>query len=102
MMQDTTVAARYARALFIVTSKRKETPQALEDLKGLWQVVRPGTPVGHLLATPQVLLADKRRVLLAGLEGKVVRSVALFVDLLLRKGRLIQLESIVKEFEALV
>jgi F-type H+-transporting ATPase subunit delta len=101
-MQDTSVAGRYARALFIVTSKRGETPQALEDLKGLWQIAQPGTPVARLLATPQVLLTDKRRVLLAGLEGKTLRSVALFIDLLLRKGRLGHLGTIVTEFEALV
>src|SRR5438874_8068777 len=57
------------------------------------QVVRPGTPVGRLLATPQVLLSDKRRVLLAGLEGKAVRSVALFVDLLRSEEHTSELQS---------
>jgi len=41
-LKDTTVAARYARALFIVTEKRSETSRALEDLKGLAQVLEPG------------------------------------------------------------
>ena len=31
-MKDTTVAARYARALFIVSERRKETAAALADL----------------------------------------------------------------------
>ncbi len=102
MMQDTTVAARYARALFIVTEKRHETPAALGDLKALWGVARPGTPVGRLLATPMVLLSDKRRVLRQVLDGRLLPSVVLFVDLLLRKKRLHELESILSEFEALV
>ena len=101
-MKDTTVAARYARALFIVTEKRKETAQALDDLKGMWQVLAPGTPVGRLLDTPLVLLADKRRVILQVLEKRCLRSVALFIDLLLRKTRLKEFETIVHEFEALV
>lgn len=102
MMKDTSVAGRYARALFIVTEKRGETPRALEDLKGLWKVCAPGTPVSRLLGTPMVLLSDKRKVLLQALEGRAVHSVTLFVDLLLRKKRLNELETIVTEFEALV
>ena len=101
-MKDTTVAARYARALFLLTEKRGETVRALEDLKSLWSVVKPGTPVGRLLSTPQVLLSDKRRVLQTQLEGKCLKSVALFLDLLLRKTRLVEMETIVGQYEALV
>jgi len=101
-MRDATVAARYARALFILSERRGETPRALEDLKGVWEMCRPGTAVGDVLAAPQVLLADKRRVMLETLEGRCLRSVARFLDLLLRKKRLRELETIVAEYEALV
>ena len=101
-MKDTTVAARYARALFIVTEKRKETTSALEDLKAAWDALRPGTRAGVMLATPQVRLTDKRAALRKTFEGKVQRSVTLFIDLLLRKKRMGELETIVHEFEALV
>lgn len=101
-MKDSTVAARYARALFIVTEKRGETPRALEDLKSLWEVVKPGTKVGGFLATPRVLMSDKRRVLRERLAGPCLHSVILFLDLLLRKKRLGELGTIVTEFEALV
>ncbi len=101
-MKDSTVAARYARALFLLTEKRGETVAALEDLKSLWDVMKPGTRVGALLTTPQVLLSDKRKVLLQVFEGKAVKSVVLFVDLMMRKKRLHELEGIVAEFEAIV
>jgi len=101
-MRDTTVAGRYAQALFIVTERREETAQALGDLHGLQQVLGKGTPVGTLLATPQVLLTDKRQALRQVLDGKVLRSVALFLDLLLRKKRLREFEEVVRQFEALV
>ena len=101
-MKDSNVAGRYARALFIVTEKRGETTGALEDLKSMWQMIGPGTRVGALLATPMVLLSDKRAVLKRALEGKAVASVVLFVDLLLRKTRLQKFGTIVTEFEALV
>jgi len=100
-VKDTTVAARYARALFIVTESHANTAQALADLKGMWEVLAPGTRVGALLATPQVLLADKRKALAAAFEGKALRSVTLFVDLLLRKKRMKVFESVVPAFEAL-
>ena len=101
-MKDTSAAGRYARALFIVTERREETARALEDVKAMGEMIRPGTRVGALLVTPQVLLSDKRKALLAALEGKALRSVTLFVDLLLRKKRLAEFEAIVHEFEALV
>lgn len=102
MTKDTTVAARYARALFMVTEKRGETPQALGDLLGLWQVLKPGTPAGRLVTTPMVRLSDKRTAMKTVLDGRVVRAVAVFADLLLRKHRLGELPTIASEFEALV
>lgn len=101
-MKDTTVAARYARALFIVTEKRQETARALEDLKAVWEVVRPGTPAGRLLAMPQLKLSDKRQALAKTLDGRCVKVVALFLDLLLRKKRLGEMGEVVPEFQALV
>lgn len=101
-MKDVSVAARYARALFIITEKRGETLQAVTDLRATWEAVKPGTPAGRLLATPLVLLSDKRRVVQQVLQGRELRSVALFVDLLLRKKRIVDLQRIASEFEALV
>lgn len=102
MIKDTTVAERYARALFMITEKRGETPRALEDLKGLWTVLQPGTPAGRLVATPMVRLSDKRTAVQQVLASRALRSVAVFADLLLKKKRLGELATIVTEFEALV
>ncbi len=101
-MRDTTVAGRYARALFIVTERRHETARALEDLTRLLEVLRPGTAVGGFLASPQVRLPEKRKALEHAFEGRVLRSAAVFVDLLLRKKRLPEFATIVSEFELLV
>jgi len=101
-LKDVTVAARYARALFIVTEKRSETARALEDLHGLVEVLKPGTSVAGFLASPEVRLAEKRKTLERAFEGRVVRSVAVFVDLLLRKKRMRDFPTIVEQFEALV
>jgi len=101
-LKDTIVAARYARALFIVTEKRRETSTALEDLKSVREVLDPGTRAAGFFSSPEVRLQEKRRALRQALEGKALPVVAVFVDLLLRKKRLAELGTIAHEFEDLV
>ena len=80
-MKDTIVAGRYARALFIATEKRRETAVALEDMKGLSQVLAPGSRMANFLANPQTRIAEKRVLLRRAFEGRVTPIVAVFVDL---------------------
>ncbi len=101
-MKDTPVAGRYARAFMIVTEKRGETEAALADLKGMGEVLKHGSRVGTFLTTPGIRLADKREALKAALQNRVLPSVLLFLDLLLRKKRLDHFADTVTEFEALV
>jgi F-type H+-transporting ATPase subunit delta len=101
-LKDTTVAARYARGLFLFTGKRGETARALEDLKGMLVVLAPGSAAARFMASPIVLLAEKRKAIEQGLAGRVLRGVVLFLDLLLRKKRMGEFPVVVSEFEALV
>jgi len=101
-VKDVSVAGRYARALFIITERRRETVVALDDLKGVRDLLAPGSAVSSFLASPQVRLPDKRRLLGVALDGRAARSVAVFADLLLRKKRLTLLPEITREYEALV
>jgi F-type H+-transporting ATPase subunit delta len=101
-VRDTTVAARYARALFLVTEKRSETARALEDLIGLGSLLEPKARLARFLANPETRLADKREMIDRAFRGRVLPTVAVFVDLLLRKKRLGEFAMIVEQFEALV
>ncbi len=101
-MKDLSVAARYTRALFIITERRGETVAALDDLKSVRDLLAPGSPAAGFLASPQVRQPDKHKLLATALEGRALRSVAVFADLLLRKKRLDLLGEITREFEALV
>lgn len=109
--KNATVSGRYARALFILTEKLSareggalidRLDRTLADLKGLDEVVRPGTRAGDFLAHPQVRPADKRTVLETALKGRALPSVAVFADLLLRKKRLNLAGEIAHEFQGLV
>lgn len=101
-MRDTTVASRYAKALFILAEKRKEIVPALGDLAAVGQLLAPGSSAGRFFASPEVRLADKRAMLERAIGKKALRSVIVFVDLLLRKKRLGELPTIVAEYESLV
>ena len=101
-MKDSGVAPRYAKALFLVTEKRKETARALEDLQGVCKALAEGTPAANFFATPQVRMADKREALKKSLQGRALPVVAVFADLLLRKKRLGEREAVLEEFRTLV
>jgi F-type H+-transporting ATPase subunit delta len=101
-VKDVSVAARYARALFIITERRGETVPALADLKGVRDLLAPGSAVSAFLASPQVRMPDKRKLIGDALAGRAARSVAVFADLLLRKKRLDLLRNVTDEYEALV
>lgn len=101
-MKDVSVAGRYARALFIITERRRETVTALDDLKSARDLLAPGSAVSAFLASPQVRMPDKRKLLGDAFEGRTLRSVAVFVDLLLRKKRLTLLSQATHDYEALV
>jgi F-type H+-transporting ATPase subunit delta len=101
-VKDVSVAARYTRALYIITERRGDTVAALEDLKSVRDLLSPGSAVSAFLASPQVRQPDKHALLASALEGRTLRSVAIFADLLLRKKRLDLLAIISHEFEAMV
>lgn len=110
-MKQDHITARYAKALFLLSERRapkENTPlvtlleKTLEDLKGLCELVKPGSRLGSFLSNPQVRPDDKRRVLQQGLSGRAVQSIVVFADLLQRKKRLAQIEQITSEFAALV
>jgi F-type H+-transporting ATPase subunit delta len=101
-VKDVSVAGRYARALFIITERRRETVAALDDLKSVRDLLAPGSAISAFLASPQVRMPDKRKLLGDALKERTLRSVAVFTDLLLRKKRLTLLSHVTTDYEALV
>jgi F-type H+-transporting ATPase subunit delta len=111
LIKDASVAGRYARALQILTDHQAAKggqphipllEQTLEELQGLSQLLAHGTRLGKFMLDPQISPLDRRRVLETGLRQRVLPSVRVFADLLLRKKRLTILGTIVHEFQAIV
>ena len=110
-MNDNNVAGRYAKALQLLTERHagpsvpallEQLDRTLEDLRALAALVRPGTRMGNFLSSPEVRPDDKRALLKKALDGRVLRSVVVFADLLLRKKRLGLAAQIAADFEAIV
>lgn len=101
MSQDI-VAHRYAHALFLVAQKRGTSAQVLDDLRGLLAVVNADSRVGRFFRSPLVRVEDKRKLLHAGLDQRVLPYVRELVDLLLRKKRLASFRAVIAEYESLL
>ncbi|HTR97736.1 MAG TPA: ATP synthase F1 subunit delta [Candidatus Acidoferrales bacterium] len=113
-MKDASVAGRYARALQLLVEYearrgRLAHAQMIEqldrtqaDLDSLAELVAPGTRLEQLLSHPKIAPADKRELLRRGLDGRAVRAIVVFADLLLRKKRLAIVGDIARDFAALV
>lgn len=108
-MKETTVAARYARALELLIRRQAsgaalldQLDRTLDDLHGLAELTLSGSRIGELLSHPQVRPDDKRAVLRKALDGRAERAVVVFADLLLRKKRLGLAHEIAREFAVIV
>lgn len=111
MIKDASISGRYARALQILTEKQVAKAgqdlvalleRTLEELQGIALIASPDTRLGKFLYDPQISPADRRKVLDQGLQGKVLPSVRVFADLLLRKKRFHMIASVAHEFQAIV
>ncbi len=111
MIKDASVAARYARALQILTESQAAKAgqpalamleSALAELQGLVGVIGSESRAGKFLLDPQISPADRRRALEQALKDRVSPGVRVFADLLLRKKRLVILDTIAHEFQVIV
>jgi len=111
VIKDASISGRYARALQILTEKQVAKAgqdlvalleRTLEELQGIALIASPDTRLGKFLYDPQISPADRRKVLDQGLQGKVLPSVRVFADLLLRKKRFHMIASVAHEFQAIV
>ena len=111
MMNDASISGRYARALFLLVEKQSAKAgipvlpaleQTLAELQGLVTLAAPGTRAGKFLVDPQVSPVERRRVLGEALKGKVLPSILVFADLLLRKKRIGLVQPICHEFQVIV
>ena len=94
-----TLARRYAAALFELADQRKELDQVAGDLVGLRAAIRESADLRRLLSHPLLGRASQARALAALVERmQLGRTVQSFVGLIARNRRLFALRAIIDEF----
>ena len=103
MARDTTIARRYAQALFMAAKRKDAIDRVAEDLVGVLAVDQAaGDRFRQFLEAPQVPTEHKFAALEATFRPVVHGLVVEFFRMLLNKKRLFELRTIVAEFGRLV
>jgi F-type H+-transporting ATPase subunit delta len=88
VIRDRGVAGRYAQALFAAAVKAGEAEIVLEDYRSLEEVYRRDPALGEFLEAPDVLTADKVRLVHSLLDGRAAELLVRFLLLMLQKKRI--------------
>lgn len=91
-------ASRYAKALLKLAEEKGELYKTLEDMNLIDQALSESSELTGLLRSKIVSSDRKKQVLHKALEGNVNDLTLSFVDLVIDKGRVDQLPSIIREF----
>jgi F-type H+-transporting ATPase subunit delta len=99
--EDALVVKQYAEAFVNAASQQNQAEGAIDDLEAIdREILEPHPEFQAMLGSPRVGLAQKDRVLVQLLEGKVADVVLRFLRVLNRHGRLGLLSAVASEARA--
>jgi len=102
IVYDPTVSERYATALFNVSKRNGDQAAVLADAEELLKLFAPGTHLRLFVESPQVNTEDKEKVLANSLKGKLNPLLYQLLTLLLSKGRIDYVPTILERFRSRV
>ena len=94
-MNSGLIASRYATAFFAFVTERKEQELVYNEAKKLKEIYQQLSEFPTILQNPVLVKAEKKKVILMALGGKVSESLEKFIDMLLKNNRETYLQSIV-------
>jgi F-type H+-transporting ATPase subunit delta len=97
-MPNPRLATRYAKSLIDLAIERDQLEKIFADMQWLQQVCKQSRDFANLLKSPIIKPEKKRQVVEAILKGNVSDVTALFVRLLVAKGRESNLPEIIGAF----
>jgi F-type H+-transporting ATPase subunit delta len=97
-MHNPRLASRYAKSLVDLAQEKGQLEAVHADMQVLQQIVKSNRDVVSLLKSPIIKPDKKQKILSAILEGKVSEITAVFIQLLVSKGREGNLPEIITEF----
>jgi ATP synthase F1 delta subunit len=86
-VKDQTLARRYAEALFLAALERDDLDRVTADVSGAAGLIKDDPKLQHFLESPEILTADKERVVRSVFEERSHPLVADLILLLLHKQR---------------
>ncbi|WP_411343999.1 F0F1 ATP synthase subunit delta [Paenibacillus sp. WLX1005] len=87
MSRDTVVSSRYAKALFEAASDSGRVEETGQELKAVVDALAADHEFRNFIATPNISLADKEKVLDNVFSGKVSDALLRTMVLLIERGR---------------
>jgi len=97
-MPNPRLATRYAKSLIDLAIERNQLEIIFADMQWLQQVIKSSRDFSNLLKSPIIKPDKKQQVVEAILKGNVSEVSALFVRLLIAKGRESNLPEIITAF----
>ncbi|MFA6126461.1 MAG: ATP synthase F1 subunit delta [Bacteroidales bacterium] len=98
-MNDSRIAARYARALFLLVKERDQLEIIKQDLSKLASLVAKSPEFKWILDSPVIMSTEKSNMIVRALTGVVESITVEFMRLLIRHRREGQLLSICRMFK---
>jgi F-type H+-transporting ATPase subunit delta len=89
---------RYALALYEIAEEKGRVEQYLEELKDVFNIMKD-EDFTKLIKHPQVSTSSKKKLFNDIFKNKVDEDILSFLLVLIEKGRILQLENKIKEFQ---
>ncbi|MBT3242770.1 MAG: ATP synthase F1 subunit delta [Bacteroidetes bacterium] len=100
-MNDSSIAVRYAKALFELANEKKLADQVLQDLNSLEVLVRDVTEFRELIDSPLIQISDKIRIFKEVVEGNCTDLTFRFLELITRNKRESYLSAMIRKYQLL-
>jgi F-type H+-transporting ATPase subunit delta len=101
-MLDTTIAVRYARAMFRITKAAGNAALVSDELLAFCRAVDTEKMLKRVLYHPGITAAEKKAVVSGLLTGNADASTIRFISYLIGKKRILHLPGIARELAALI
>ncbi len=95
-------AARYAKVLFNLDKTKGNFEERIEDFKEIVTILKGNPKLLQFLKSPQILLAEKRKVFEKVLKGTIDNTFINYLSYLVEKSALDYLSNIEREYRRLV
>ena len=96
------IVLTYAKALFDAAAEADRKEPCLKDALSVLNVIRENPDFERILRSPEITADEKTRLIVRVFGADISEPFMGFLHVLVRKGRIENLEQIVREFEAMV